>query len=367
MDAIDVALVDIERGHLELRYFDEVAYPPELRRRLECVVRSRSAAIDEIGSLHTALGQVFAEAALHVLAAARVPATAVHALGSHGQTIGHRAGGPTPYTWQIGDPHVIAWRTGIRTIADFRAMDVAAGGQGAPLVPGFHRELFHRPGCDVAVVNIGGIANVSLLAREPESDLIGFDCGPGNTLLDLWANRHTGALYDESGRWAASGTVDPRLLQQMLSEPYFAMRPPKSTGRELFNLAWIEQHLQAYGSEIASADVQATLVHLTAVGIVDAIDRYLPACGEIIVCGGGARNETLMQILKGMAGATRKVLTTDALGWPSGAIEACTFAWLAARRLAGMPGNVSSVTGATAPVLLGAMYECGTHPGREGV
>lgn len=363
MDAIDVALVDIddevERGRIELREFAEVPYPDELRARVERVVQSRAAAIDEIGALHTALGQRFAEAALSLLARGRVPATVVRALGSHGQTIGHGIAGPTPYSWQIGDPHVIALRTGIRTVADFRAMDVAAGGQGAPLVPGFHRRVFHHGDADVAVVNIGGISNVSLLRRDPRMPLLGFDCGPGNTLMDLWAQKHLGRPYDAAGRWAATGKMHAGLLRQMLSEPYFALPPPKSTGRELFHLAWLERHLAAFGAPLPPADIQATLAQLTVQAIVDAVEHHLPACREIVVCGGGARNDTLLKLLAAAAGQRRTVTTTDARGWPSAAIEACTFAWLAARRLAGLPGNVPSVTGATAPVLLGAVYERG--------
>jgi len=363
MDAIDVALVDIdddlERGPIALREFFETPYPPELRARLESVVQSRAAAIDEIGRLHTALGQAFAAAALSLLAQAGVEPSAVRAVGSHGQTIGHGISGATPYTWQLGDPHVIALRTGIPTVADFRAMDVAAGGQGAPLVPAFHRRLFRNDAAEVAVVNIGGISNVSLLRRQPQLPLLGFDCGPGNTLMDLWMQRHQGQACDLDGRWAATGRVQRGLLRQMLSDPYFALSPPKSTGRELFHLAWLERQLAAFGQSPSPADVQATLAQLTVSGIVEAIARHLPACRDIVVCGGGAHNGTLLRLLAEAAGETRRVTTSDALGWPTGAIEACTFAWLAARRLAGLAGNVPTVTGARAPVLLGALYEAG--------
>lgn len=363
MDAIDVALVDIdddvEHGRIELRHFVEMPYPPALRERLERVVQSRAAAIDEIGALHTALGQTFADLALQALAEAKMTPSEIRALGSHGQTIGHGIEGATPYTWQIADPHVIALRTGIRTVADFRAMDVAAGGQGAPLVPGFHRRLFQRNDRDVAVVNIGGISNVSLLRRDSAAELIGFDCGPGNTLMDLWAQRHLGTPYDVAGRWAATGQPHAGLLRRMLTDPYFAMPPPKSTGRELFHLTWLEQQLAAFDHPFLPVDVQATLARLTVTGIVDAIERYLPDCRDIVVCGGGARNDALLKLLSGAVGNSRIVETSDARGWPSGAIEACTFAWLAARRLAGVPGNVPSVTGATMPVLLGAVYEAG--------
>ena len=357
MDAIDAALVDIEGTAVSLTACAEFPYPAALKGRLERLVRTRAAAIDEIGSLHTALGQSFANAALRLLADTGVEPAQVKALGSHGQTIGHRIVGSTPYTLQIGDPHVIALRTGIRTVADFRAMDVAAGGQGAPLVPGFHRHVFRRDDRDVAVVNIGGIANVTLLRADPAMPLIGFDCGPGNTLMDVWIDRHRSLPFDDEGAWAASGTPDDALLQVMMSDDYFAQPAPKSTGREAFHLEWLDRQLASLNRVLAPADVQATLARLTVVGIISAIDAQLPNCREVLVCGGGARNQTLMQLLRDSAGSGRTVLTTDQRGWPSGAIEACTFAWLASRRLAHLPGNVPSVTGASAAVLLGAVYE----------
>lgn len=363
MDAIDVALLDIdddiEDGHIALGGFVEAPYPDALRARLERVVQSRSAAIDELGALHTELGRAFAAAALELLKRTGTVPAAVRALGSHGQTIGHGVEGAMPYTWQLGDPHTIALRTGIRTVADFRAMDVAAGGQGAPLVPGFHRRLFRDEAADVAVVNIGGLANVSLLRRDPHLPLLGFDCGPGNTLMDLWTQRHLGLPCDLDGQWAASGQMQAGLLRQMLSEPYFALPPPKSTGRELFHLAWLERQLAAFGHPLVPVDVQATLAQLTVTAVAEAIARHLPSCREIVVCGGGARNSTLLRLLAEATGKDRTVTTSDARRWPSGAIEACTFAWLAARRLAGLPGNVPTVTGARASVLLGAVYEAG--------
>ncbi len=363
MDAIDVALLHIddagERGRVELRAFGEIPYPDPLRARLERVVQSRSATIDTIGALHVALGARFADAALDLLAQARVTPSAVSALGSHGQTIGHRGAGPEAYSWQLADPHVIALRTGIRTIADFRAMDIAAGGHGAPLVPGFHRRIFRCDDRDVAVLNIGGIANVSLLRRDPDAPLLGFDCGPGNTLLDLWARRHLGTAYDAGGRWASAGRVNVDLLQQMLrDEPYFALPPPKSTGREMFHLPWLERQLTTFGRTLRPEDVQATLAQLTVSAAAAAIERYLPHCTEIIVCGGGARNDTLHRLLAATVDPLT-VTTSEAHGWPAAAIEASAFAWLAARRVAGLPGNVPSVTGARTAVLLGAIFDKG--------
>ena len=359
MDAIDAALVDIEDDRLELRTFLEVPYDPALRERLEHLIRARSAPVDEIGRLNTALGHAFADAALQLLSNSNTPVSAIAAIGSHGQTIGHAVDGTCPYTLQIADPSIIAYRTGILTVADFRSKDVAAGGQGAPLVPGFHERMFRNHERDLAVVNIGGISNVSLIARNPDLPLLGFDCGPGNTLMDLWIQQHHGMTFDRNGEWAASGTPNETLLRQMLAAPYFLREPPKSTGRELFHLGWLKEQLDAFGAPVAPADVQSTLATLTAASIVADINRYLPACTDVAVCGGGARNGDLMRRLRDAAGSGRVVYATDDIGLPAAAIEAITFAWLASRRLAGLAGNVPSVTGASAPVVLGGVFEPG--------
>lgn len=357
MDAIDAALLEVNDEAVTLRDSLECPYPAKLRARLERAVRARHAAIDEIGSLHTAIGQTFAATALELIERNALQPTDVAAIGSHGQTIGHGIEGATPYTLQIGDPNVIAWRTGIRTVADFRAKDVAAGGQGAPLVPGFHRQVFRRADCDVAVVNIGGISNVSLVSRNPLAPLLGFDCGPGNTLMDLWAQRHLGTDYDTDGVWARQGTADPVLLAALKSDPYFSLAPPKSTGREYFHEAWLANVLSRLSHAPSAVDVQATLARLTAECVSAAIDAHQPDCRDVVVCGGGARNAALMKLLAECVSPKRAVRTSDEAGWPSGAIEASTFAWLAHRRLAGLAGNEPSVTGASAPVLLGAVYE----------
>ncbi len=359
MDAIDAALLELDGTRISLRDSAEIPYPSALRARLEKVVRERAATIDELGALDTATGVAFAEAALSLLPRNGLATTDITAIGSHGQTVGHGVEGVAPYTLQIGNPHVIAWRTRICTVANFRAMDIAAGGQGAPLVPGFHRQLFHRNDRDVAVVNIGGISNLSLIPQDPADPLLGFDCGPGNTLMDLWAQRHLGVDFDAGGAWAAQGTPDRTLLRVMKDDAYFSQRPPKSTGREYFHGAWLERQLSRLERQPTPVDVQATLAILTAECITDALVTTRSACNELIVCGGGAKNETLMHALRVAAGAARTVVSTDNSGWPSSAIEASTFAWLAWRRLAGLPGNEPSVTGATASVLLGVVHEAG--------
>ena len=261
------------------------------------------------------------------------------------------------FTLQLGNPSVIARQTGIVTVADFRAKDVAAGGQGAPLVPGFHERMFRNEHRDLAVVNIGGISNATLLSRKPVEPLIGFDCGPGNTLMDLWVRRHLGVALDVGGRWAASGKPDAGLLQSLLSDPYFLREPPKSTGRELFNMAWLDARLDALPYRLPAEDVQATLARFTAEAITSSIERHLPECSEILICGGGVHNAELMRLLSKAGGTGCLVRSTGDVGMPADAVEACTFAWLAERRLRRQPGNVSSVTGAEAPVILGGIYD----------
>lgn len=278
----------------------------------------------------------------------------VRAIGVHGQTIRHQP--PTRdapigsgYTVQLNQPALIAERTGIDVIADFRTRDVAAGGQGAPLVPPFHQALFAQADRVVAVVNLGGIANITLL--DPGAPLVGFDCGPANALLDFWCHRHTGRPYDDRGAWAASGRVDDSLLTALLGEPFFALPPPKSTGRDLFNPDWLERHLRARGA-LTPVDVQATLAQLTARGVADALPGRPQA---LHVCGGGAFNDDVLARLRALLpGVT--VDTTAAHGLAPLHVEATAFAWLACRHLTRVPGNAPSVTGARGPRILGACY-----------
>ncbi len=357
MDGIDAALVELDECGVNLKHFLETPYPASLHDRLERLVQSGETTINELGSLHTEIGLTFADATLALLKAARTAAASVSAIGSHGQTVVHSVDSSPAFTLQLGNPSVIARRTGIVTVADFRAKDVAAGGQGAPLVPGFHERMFRNEWRDVAVVNIGGISNATLLSRKPGDHLIGFDCGPGNTLMDLWARRHLGMALDVNGQWAASGKADDGLLNSMLADPYFARHPPKSTGRELFNMAWLDARLGALPYRLAHEDVQATLARFTADAVTSSVERYLPECSEMLICGGGAHNSELMRLLRMAGGAKYPVRSTDDVGMPGDAVEACTFAWLAERRLRREPGNVATVTGAEAPVILGGIYD----------
>src|SRR5688572_6109597 len=281
MDGIDVAVVDVNRDACHVLHARSRPYDPALRAELfAAVANPHSVALDRIGRLETALGEAFAAAIMDELREAAIAADRIAAIGSHGQTLRHAPEGDLPFTWQIGDPNVIAERTGITTVADFRRRDLAAGGEGAPLMPAFHRAVLGSTGEVRAVLNLGGIANLTWLARDGST--FGFDTGPASCLLDGWIERHRGERYDRNGDWAASGRIDATLLERLLAEPYFARPWPKSTGRELFNMSWLDGHLGKAG-KVAIEDVQATLCELTAVSIAQAAGRAGDAA-RLIVC-----------------------------------------------------------------------------------
>lgn len=282
----------------------------------------------------------------------------VVAIGAHGQTVRHRPGefDATGYTIQINAPALLAELTGVDVVADFRSRDVAAGGQGAPLVPAFHRAVFARRDQTVGVLNVGGIANLTVLG--PADFIAGFDCGPGNVLMDHWCRLHTDRHFDDRGAWAASGSAIETLLTELLAEPYFAQRPPKSTGRDLFNAAWLSARLQRHAATAASLqpeNVQASLAELTARTAAAAVLTHAPACTELLVCGGGSLNTHLMARLAAHLPRVA-VLQTDARGLPAMQVEACAFAWLARAWRARENGNLSQVTGARGLRVLGALY-----------
>lgn len=304
-----------------------------------------------------ALARLYAEAMHSLLAQAGVGAEAVSALGAHGQTVRHRPRefDGNGYTIQLLNGALLAERTGIDVVCDFRSRDVAAGGQGAPLVPAFHAEVFGDARADVAVLNVGGIANLTLLPRQ--GPVRGFDCGPGNVLMDLWCERCTGGRFDEDGRFAAAGRVYEALLRQCLAEPYFGRPPPKSTGRDLFDAGWLDARLAAAGAvAIAQADVMATLAELTAAAACEALGRTAPGTRRLLVCGGGARNGHLMRRLAARAGAQVSVVGTAAQGIEPEHVEALAFAWLARAFRDRRAGSLSEVTGAAGPRVLGALY-----------
>ncbi|MBM4226498.1 MAG: anhydro-N-acetylmuramic acid kinase [Gammaproteobacteria bacterium] len=354
MDGIDAALVEVAGGKISLIAYRESPYPEDLHRELERAVTTDTVSLSGLAALHVRVGREFAGAALALFSEAGQSWSDVSAIGSHGQTLWHAPSGAVPCTLQIGDGASIAVATGLPVICDFRSSDVALGGQGAPLVPLFHEALFGRTDKPTAVVNIGGLANVTLLTGEPSGGLIAFDTGPGNTLMDGWAALHLGSAFDAGGDWARGGKLLPELLDRLLAEPYFSSMTPKSTGRELFNLGWLRQRLGGLGAG-APADVQRTLLELTAVTISQEIRRHQPEGDTVFVCGGGTRNGFLMQRLVDLL-PHRRVQSTDEAGVPAAALEAMAFAWLAHRRLAGLAGNAPSVTGATRPAVLGALY-----------
>ena len=305
--------------------------------------------------LDVRLGNLFAEAAIELLNKAETSSADVCAIGSHGQTISHQPFGDFPHTLQIGDPNIIAERTGITTVADFRRRDIAAGGQGAPLAPALHAALFGGDKFVRAIANIGGISNLTVLPIDVAARVVGFDSGPGNGLLDAWISKHLGLSIDTDATWATSGTVDKPLLQQFMSDDYFARPAPKSTGKEHFNLAWIEHMLDLHNAVVSDQDVQRTLAELTITTIAEAVRTYAPHCTELLVCGGGVHNPLLISGLRENLSHT-DVRTTAAYGVDPDYLEACAFAWLAKRTLEHRTGNLPSVTGASRSSVLGGVY-----------
>ncbi|MCD9033561.1 anhydro-N-acetylmuramic acid kinase [Luteimonas sp. Y-2-2-4F] len=364
-DGIDAALVRFEDAsgrspalRAELLYGRTFAWEPALRARLvELGQRDATLTLDALGELDTHIAELFAATALRALEEAGVPAARVAAIGSHGQTLRHRPhgrhlDGRNRFSLQLGDPSLIAERTGIATVADFRRRDVAAGGQGAPLLPALHAALLQAPGEARAVLNLGGIANLTLLpAAAAPGAVRGFDTGPANGLLDAWCLRHTGAAFDRDGAFAAAGRADPALLARLRAEPWFSLAPPKSSGRDQFHLEWVEARLS--GGE-SPADVQATLVALTATTVADALQATLPETARVIACGGGVHNPVLMAALA--TALARPLASSAEHGIDPDFVEAMGFAWLARQTLLGRPGNLPSVTGAAGPRVLGGIY-----------
>jgi anhydro-N-acetylmuramic acid kinase len=354
MDAIDAVLVDFDRAPLTLVAASATEFEPELKRRISAVIDSRgNAALDEIGQLDVAVARSFADSTLALLRAAGVRASDVTAIGSHGQTLWHRPDLALPFTWQIGDPNTLSERTGITVVGDFRRRDVAAGGQGAPLLPVFHDQVFRSGTEDRVILNLGGIANITLLKRGQV--VSGFDTGPANRLMDAWISRHRGLAFDSNGAWAETGRCDAALLKLLLDEPYLALPPPKSTGRELFNLHWLDAKLGT-GSR-RPEDVQATLLEYTAATIAADVRRHAPDA-TVYACGGGAHSPALLASLSRWL-APNRLSTTDMLGLDPDYVEAIAFAWFARQTLAGLPSSAGSVTGAKGDRILGGIYRNG--------
>ncbi|HEC19960.1 MAG TPA: anhydro-N-acetylmuramic acid kinase [Gammaproteobacteria bacterium] len=351
LDAIDAALVSFEGNRPILHHAINFPLDDALRDELHALCTPGDNEIDRLGQADIALGRSFAAAAQQLLKEAQMDASQVTAIGSHGQTLRHRP--DERFTLQIGDPNSIAQLSGITTVADFRRRDMAAGGQGAPLAPAFHAAFWGADGQARVILNIGGMANVTLLPGTTDTPASGFDTGPGNVLLDAWIQRHRQQAFDRDGRWAASGTVSEPLLREMLNDPFFQLAPPKSTGREHFNMTWLQGLLD--GRSLAEVDVQATLSELTAASIADAVREHATDSAEVVVCGGGARNADLLRRL-GRRLAPIPVVVSDEKGLAADWVEAAAFAWLARETLAGRAGNLPTVTGARQSVVLGGIY-----------
>ncbi|MEN8179189.1 MAG: anhydro-N-acetylmuramic acid kinase [Pseudomonadota bacterium] len=353
MDGIDAALADFSQSTPRLIAHHHQPYPDELRNQLIALCQPGENEIDRLGEADIQVAQAFADATLKLLERSDISPTVVRAIGSHGQTLRHRPTFKHPFTLQIGDPNTLSQRTGITTVADFRRRDMAVQGQGAPLAPAFHKQLFLHPQINRVILNIGGIANITWLSADPESQILGFDTGPGNTLLDHWIRTQRSMDYDSDGDWAASGKVIHELLACFHSDPFFEQPPPKSTGTDYFNLDWLSARSATHS--YAPQDVQATLAELTARSIATAITQYCSTADELLVCGGGVHNSDLMTRL-----ATQlpelKVSSSMRLGVDPDWIEAMAFAWLAKRTLEGKLGNLPATTGAEEAVILGGIY-----------
>lgn len=347
LDGIDAVVASFDDG-MRLLATNYQAFDPALRQALFELQTPGDNEIHRAALAANELARAYAEAVGRVLAKARLNAQDIDAIGCHGQTVRHQPA--AGYTTQLVNAALLAELTGITVVNDFRSRDIAAGGQGAPLVPAFHRQVFHSPEEHRVIVNIGGIANITDL--PPAGPVRGFDCGPGNALMDAWINVHRGEAYDQDGAWAATGMVLPYLYNYLILNSFFKLPPPKSTGRELVNLAWVKEGLN--GGE-RPQDVQATLLELTARSIVQAIDQHCAGAQALYVCGGGAHNHLLMARLAALS-PTRRVADTGVLGLPADWVEAQAFAWLARQSLTRKPGNLPEVTGARGLRVLGAMY-----------
>jgi anhydro-N-acetylmuramic acid kinase len=353
LDAVDAALVSFSGESCTLSHTLEHPLPVTLRDGLlKLIDVPQHVSLDELGSIDRKLGLLYADAVKQLLSSAGIEADSVQAIGCHGQTIRHQPNAEPAFTLQIGDAATLATATGIQTVADFRSADIALGGQGAPLAPLFHQWWLRSIGQTGAVVNIGGIANISVIANN--QPLIGFDTGPGNTLLDLWCQASTGESFDRNGDWAAQGHVIPELLNTMLQDDYLQLQPPKSTGREYFNRAWLNTRIADSGVAADARNIQATLSEFTAVSIANAAAAYAPHA-DIWLCGGGTANADLVRRIQSHRPES-SISPTDQMGIPAAWIEAAAFAWLARARMNNQPTDTPSVTGASRATVLGAVH-----------
>ncbi len=352
MDGIDAVLVDFSATKPELVNSHSHDWPADVQQALISARDIPDEELDSLSTLDSQLAEIFADACFGVLKNTGYQAHDIIAVGSHGQTIRHRPDIKNPFSLQIGNAGKLARLTAIDVISDFRTADIKAGGQGAPLAPAFHQAVFRDDKTSRVIVNIGGIANLTILPKDKNTAVTGFDCGPGNTLMDAWISRQKQQPYDREGAFAASGKTSGALLASLMMDDYFQLAPPKSTGFEYFNLEWLQQHIDKLSDKkIPGADIQSTLCDLTATSIIRDINKYASATDEIYICGGGVHNKTLMQRLQTL---TRlPISSTEALGVHPDWVEAMAFAWLAYQNRHQRAGNLPSVTGASDTVVLG--------------
>ncbi len=358
IDAIDAAAVAIDGDSARVVASLSYPIPQDIKHNIASLCQAGENEIVRTGQLDFKLGKLFAEATLALLRSNNLDTSDISAIGCHGQTIRHLPYGDLPFTLQIGNPALICELTNITTVADFRRADMAAGGQGAPLVPAFHHAVFYDEEIKRVVLNIGGMANISIL--EKDEPISGFDTGPGNILLNEWIQQEKSQAYDKNGKWSAENSSNPQVLKRMLDDSYFSQPPPKSTGREHFNLHWIKQII---ANDNDAGSVQSTLCELTAKSIADAIAAHAKDCKQILVCGGGVHNTDLMTRLKQQVSSQGKasVFSTTKLGIDPDYVEAAAFAWFARQTLHSIPSNAPAVTGARHPVLQGAIYPAISH------
>jgi len=352
MDAIDACIVDFNETPPKLIATHHQPLTDECRQSILALCTPGDNEIDRMGILDRQLGECFANACLTLLKQNNLDKSQIEAIGSHGQAIRHRPNQDHAFTLQIGDPNTIAELTGITTVADFRRRDIACGGQGAPLAPAFHAEYLSHPDKTRIIVNIGGMANLTVITPGNKKTVIGYDTGPGNVLMDAWIHRCQNQRFDKDGAFAQSGKLDQALLTDLLSDAYFKQPPPKSTGREKFNLAWLENKLSGQ----KQADVQATLLALTAQSICNAVTTHVAGETEVLLCGGGANNSALVDTISQTLTGKATVAKTSDYGICTDYLEAMAFAWLAKQTLAGLSGNLPAVTGASKPTILGGIY-----------
>lgn len=354
VDAVDASLVRIEGSTLEVIQYQQTSIADDIKQKILAI--EKTSPMHEICTLDAIMGEIFAEAAINIMRISNISNKDVQAIGSHGQTVLHTPNTLHPNTLQIGNPNIIAYKTGVITIANFRSMDMAVGGQGAPLVTAFHQWQFQNEQDKQVVLNLGGIANITILPNEKNQQIIGFDTGPCNILMDAWIRRHLKRNFDKNGLWAKSGKCDQSLLSLLLTDTYFKTDPPKSTGKDVFNLKWLDQKLAQLDTTLEPKNVQATLLELSVTAISSALKKYAPRYDKLLVCGGGVYNTAIIERLKQL-NPTMKIYSTAECGLDPNAVEAVAFAWLAKCRLENRTSNIPSVTGAKDHVLLGAIYD----------